>query len=125
MVRLKDIDTQAGVSVMTVEKVLRDAPDISAATKGRVRQLAVEMGYTPDSMAQGIRSRTTRLFGLVIPATTNPIYARVVMALEEQAHEAGYELMLGHSLNLAEREERVVRRLLSRRVDGLFISPVY
>src|ERR1043166_2622763 len=125
MVRLKDIAKQAGVSVMTVSKVLRDTSDISPATKARVRQLAVEMGYTPDTMAQGLRSRTTRLFGLVIPAATNPIYARVVMALEEQAHEAGYDLLIAHSLNLPEREEKVIRRLLSRRVDGLFISPVY
>lgn len=125
MVRLKDIAARAGVSVMTVSKVLRDASDVSAATKVRVRQLATEMGYMPDSMAQGLRSRTTRLFGLMIPAVTNPIYARVVMAIEEQSHVLGYDLILAHSLNLAEREESAVRRLLSRRVDGLFISPVY
>src|SRR5438477_5954032 len=125
MIRLKDIAVRAGVSVMTVSKVLRDAPDVSVATKARVRQLASEMGYMPNSMAQGLRSRTTRLLGLVIPATTNPIYARVVMAIEEQAHSLGYDLILAHSLNLAEREESVVRRLLSRRVDGVFISPVY
>jgi len=125
MVRLKDIAARAGVSVMTVSKVLRDAPDISSATKTRVRQLAEELGYMPDSMAQGLRSRTTRLFGLVIPAATNPIYARVMMAIEEQSHALGYDLILAHSLNMIEREESVVRRLLSRRVDGLFISPVY
>jgi|ERR1051326_4415647 LacI family transcriptional regulator len=125
MIRLKDIAVRAGVSVMTVSKVLRDAPDISANTKARVRQLAVEMGYMPDSMAQGLRSRKTKLFGMVIPAATNPIYARVVMALEEQSHALGYDLLLAHSLNIAEREESVIRRLLSRRIDGLFISPVY
>jgi len=125
MIRLKDIAERAGVSVMTVSKIMRDAPDISPATKVRVRQLATEMGYTPDSMAQGLRNRKTKLFGLVIPAATNPIYARVVMAIEEQAHGLGYEVILTHSLNMAEREEAVIRRLLSRRVDGLFISPVY
>src|SRR5438067_13460329 len=125
MIRLKDIAARAGVSVMTVSKVLRDAPDISAATKARVRHRAAEMGYMPDSMAQGLRSRTTRLFGMVIPAATNPIYARVMMALEEQSHALGYDLLLAHSLNIAEREESVIRRLLSRRVDGLFITPVY
>jgi len=125
MIRLKDIAQRAGVSIMTVSKVLRDAPDISPATKARVRQLAEQMGYMPDSVAQGLRNRTTKLFGLVISATTNPIWARVVMAIEEKAYELGYDVILAHSLNKPEREEQVIRRLLSRRVDGLFINPVY
>ena len=125
MIRLKDIANRAGVSVMTVSKVMRDAPDISVNTKMRVRQLAEQMGYTPDSVAQGLRYRKSKLFGLVIPAATNPIYARIIMALEEQAHEGGYDLLMGHSLNITEREEIVIRRLLSRRIDGLFLAPVY
>jgi LacI family transcriptional regulator len=125
MVRLKDIALRAGVSVMTVSKVMRDAPDISGATKARIRQLAQQMGYMPDGVAQGLRMRTTKLFGLVISAATNPVYARVVMAIEERAHEMGYDLITAHSLNIAEREEVVIRRLLSRRIDGLFLVPVY
>ena len=125
MVRLKDIAAQAGVSVMTVSKVMRDAPDISAATKLRVRALAEQMGYTPDSVAQGLRNKTTKLFGLVISAVTNPVFARVVMAIEEQAYQLGYDVILTQSLNQPEREQTVIRRLLSRRVDGLFITPVY
>lgn len=125
MIRLKDIAESAGVSVMTVSKVLRDAPDISAATKARIRRLAEQMGYVPDSIAQGLRTRTTKLFGLVISSITNPIFARTALAIEERAHEIGYDVILAHSLNSAEREEACIRRLLSRRVDGLFISPVY
>ncbi len=125
MIRLKDIADRAGVSVMTVSKVMRDAPDISPKTKVRVRQLAEQMGYTPDSVAQGLRYKRTRLFGLVIPAATNPVYARIVMAIEEQAHEANYDLIVAHSLNIPEREEMIVRRMLSRRIDGLFLAPVY
>ena len=125
MIRLKDIAARAGVSVMTVSKVLRDAPDISDQTKAKVRLLAKEMGYVPDTVAQGLRTRCTRLFGLVISAMTNPIFARVVMAIEERSVELGYEVILSHSLNDPEREEMVIRRLISRRVDGLFIAPVY
>ena len=125
MIRLKDIAERAGVSVMTVSKVLRDAPDISVATKARVRLLAEEMGYMPDTVAQGLRNRTTKLLGLVISAATNPIFARVVMGIEDQAHELGYDVITAHTLNIPEREEQVIRRLLSRRVDGLFLSPVY
>jgi len=110
---------------MTVSKALRDEPDVSAATKTRIKLIAQQMGYVPDSTAQGLRTRTTKLFGLVISSTTNPIFARIVYAIEERAHELGYDVLLAHSQNIAEREEACIRRLLSRRVDGLFISPVY
>ncbi|HMP81352.1 MAG TPA: LacI family DNA-binding transcriptional regulator [Verrucomicrobiota bacterium] len=125
MVRLKDIAAQAGVSVMTVSKALRDERDVSAATKSRIKLLAQQMGYVPDSSAQGLRTRTTKMFGLVISTITNPIFARVVYAIEERARELGYDVLLAHTQNLPSREEECIRRLLSRRVDGMFISPVY
>lgn len=125
MVRLKDIAERAGVSVMTVSKVLRNAPDISPATKNRVRLLAEQMGYVPDTMAQALRTRTTKFLGLVISNISNPIFARTALAIEERAQELGYSLILAHSLQSIEREELCIRRLLSRRVDGLLISPVY
>jgi LacI family transcriptional regulator len=124
-VRLKDIAAQAGVSVMTVSKVMRDAPDISAGTKARIKALAQRMGYVPDTLAQGLRTRTTKLLGLVISTATNPIFSRILLALEERAHEMGYDLIIAHHLLNAEREDGIIRRLLSRRVDGLFLSPVY
>lgn len=125
MVRLRDIAEKAGVSVMTVSKALRDAKDISVKTKAKIRQLALEMGYVPDAMAQSLRTRSTRLLGLLISSTTNPIFARTLMALEEWAFQLGYELLVSHSLNQPDREETCIRRMLARRVDGIFITPVY
>jgi DNA-binding LacI/PurR family transcriptional regulator len=125
MIRLKDIAAEARVSVMTVSKALRNAKDISANTKARIRALADAMGYTPDSVAQGLRNRNTKLFGLVLSAVTNPMFARVVMGIEEKANEHGYDVILVQTLNIPEREHAVIRRLLSRRVEGIFISPVY
>ncbi len=125
MVRLKDIAIRAAVSVMTVSKALRDAPDVSAATKARIRLLAQEMGYVPDSSAQGLRTRTTRLFGLILPSMVNPIFSRILLAIQERAFELGYDVLLAYTFNLPEREENCIRRFLSRRVDGLFVSPVY
>ncbi len=125
MVRLKDIAGRAGVSIMTVSKALRNESDISESTRARIKLIAQQMGYVPDSVAQGLRNRTTKLFGLIISSTTNPVFGRLMMALEEKAYELGYDLVLAQSRNLPEREEVHIRRLLSRRVDGLFISPVY
>ncbi|MBX3745146.1 MAG: LacI family DNA-binding transcriptional regulator [Verrucomicrobiae bacterium] len=124
MVRLKDIAERAGVSIMTVSKVLRNARDISAATKARVRALAQEMGYVPHAMAAGLRTRATRLLGLVLPGVVNPVHARLVMAIEDRAFELGYDLFLAHTLEKPDREEWVLRRLLARRVEGLLVMPV-
>ena len=110
---------------MTISKALRDEPDVSEATKARIKSLALQMGYVPDSSAQGLRTRTTKLLGLLISSTTDPVSARTVLAIEERTHEMGYDLLLMHTLNTAEREEYSLRRMLARRVDGIFVSPVY
>ncbi|HXS68072.1 MAG TPA: LacI family DNA-binding transcriptional regulator [Candidatus Polarisedimenticolia bacterium] len=125
MVRLKDIAARAGVSVMTVSKALRDEPDVSESTKGRIKSLAQNMGYVPDSSAQGLRTRTTKMLGLLISSTTDPAVARMLLAMEERAHEVGYDVLLMHTLNAVDREELCIRRMLARRVDGIFVTPVY
>ena len=48
---LKTIAKQAGLSHVAVSKALRDAPDISKATKERVKKIAEEVGYTPNLAA--------------------------------------------------------------------------
>jgi DNA-binding LacI/PurR family transcriptional regulator len=123
MVRLKDIAARAGVSLMTASKALRGAPDVAPGTRTRIKLLAQQMGYVPNSMAQGLRSRTTKLLGLVLPTVANPVFVRTLLAIEEGAHQWGYDLILAHSLNIPEREEACIRRLMARRVEGLFIFP--
>ena len=125
MIRLKDIAQRVGVSIMTVSKALRDEPDVSAGTKTRIKLVAQQMGYLPDSIAQGLRNRTTKLFGLIIPSLANPIFARIILAVQERAYEMGYDVLIAYTLNIPEREEACIRRFLSRRVDGFIISPVY
>lgn len=125
MVRLKDIAQHAGVSIMTVSKALRDEPDVSEATKSRLKLLAQRMGYVPDFTAQGLRNKKTRLFGVVIPSLANPIYVRMLLAIQERSFELGYDLLLAYTFHKPDREETCIRRFLSRGVDGLFLSPVY
>jgi len=125
MIRLKDIAEHAGVSVMTVSKALRDEPDISKITKARIKGIADRVGYVPNNSARGLRTKITKQFGLIISSLSNPVYTRTFMAIEERAHEMGYEIFVAQTLNNPEREEACIRRLLARQVDGLFIRPVY
>jgi DNA-binding LacI/PurR family transcriptional regulator len=124
MVRLKDIAEHVGVSVMTVSKALRDEPDVSPGTKTRIKLAAQQMGYVPDSSAQGLRTRTTKLFGLVVSSCADPFLSRVVLAIEQCSYEMGYDVLLAQNANIPEREEACIRRFLSRRVDGIFLAPV-
>lgn len=125
MVRLVDIARRVGVSVMTVSKALRDQRDVSDSTRSKIKKVALEMGYVPDSGAQLLRTNKSKLIGLVIPTTTNPVFARMVFAIEQRARELGYDILLAHTQNHSEIEETCIRRLLSRRVEGLLIAPVY
>lgn len=125
MVRLKEIAALANCSVMTVSKALRDKPDVSAATKARIKILADQLGYVPDSSAKMLRTGASKLFGVVIPSVTSPLFSRVVVAIEERAFALGYDTLIGCTLNDPGREEGVIRRLLARGVEGLFVVPVY
>jgi LacI family transcriptional regulator len=125
MIRLKDIAARAGVGVMTVSKALRDKHDVSPETKTRVKLVAQQLGYVPNSSAQGLRTRMSKLFGVVVSTLTNPIFLPVVQAIEERAYELGYDVLLAETLDIPEREEACVNRFLARRVDGLFIVPAY
>jgi DNA-binding LacI/PurR family transcriptional regulator len=125
MIRLKDIALRAGVSVMTASKALRDAHDVAATTKARVKMVAQQLGYVPDFSAQSLRTRSTKLLGVVIPTIGDPAFTRVVLAIGDRAQELGYEIILAQTMNTEEREASSIQKLLSRRVDGLFIAPVY
>lgn len=124
MVRLKDIAEMLGCSVMTVSKALRDEPDVSAATRTKVKLAAQQMGYVPDSSARGLRTRTTKLLGLAVSSCADPILSGVASAIEQLAYEMGYDILLAQNASLPEREEACLRRFLARRVDGIFIVPV-
>lgn len=124
-VRLKDIAARAGATVMTVSRALRDSPDVAPATRERIRALAAQMGYVPDVTARGLRTRASGLLGVLLPTVADPVCARLLVALEERARAAGYDLLLGHTLRQPETEETGIRRLLSRRIEGLLLHPVY
>ncbi len=125
MVRLRDIAQKAGVSIMTVSRVLHDSPDIADATKVRVAAIASQMGYVPDFAARGLRTRTTHILGLVVPTVTDPLHAAALAALQQEAIALGYDLLVAQSLNQIEREEDSIQRFLGRHVDGLVVAPVY
>lgn len=123
MATLKDVARKAGVDPSTVSRVLNDDPSLSVRTETRTRILEAveELNYTPNAFGYGLRTRSTKTLGMLIPDITNPVYAEIIKGAEMMAAEMGYYLLLGNT-----DEDRKKRDFLSllveRRVDGLILA---
>jgi LacI family transcriptional regulator, gluconate utilization system Gnt-I transcriptional repressor len=122
--RLADVASAAGVSTMTVVRVLREPAKVAATTRARVEAVIRETGYTPDLIARGLASKRSGLIAAVIPVLTNSLIAEIMQGLTDTLVPRGFHLLLGASGFSAAEEEVLVRAFLSRRVDGIYLSGV-
>lgn len=87
----------------------------------RVLSAVEELGYTPDLLAQGLRSRTTLSIGFVAGDIANPVLAHIVKGAETTLQRAGYSMLLTNSLVDPELDRHNITLLEQRRVDGLIV----
>ena len=92
---------------------------ISLEVRQRIQQLAQEMGYTPNAVAQSLRGKRTSTVGLVITSMSDPFLGRVVRGIEDVAQAARVSVLLSVSNNDPEREMEVIETFHRRRVDGV------
>jgi LacI family transcriptional regulator len=123
MPTLKDLALSLNLSTMAVSKALRDAPDISAATKARVQAEARRVSYVPNRAAQNLRLKRTGLVGVIVPQINHTFYSQVVWGVERQAEPLGLQIVLAHSLNAPDQEMREARRMVARQVEVLLLVP--
>src|SRR5215213_1596118 len=116
---LAEVAARAGVSVPLVSIVMRDAPGASAATRERVRRIAEELGYRPDSRARLLRSARSRLIGVVF-AVQQPFHGDLVSGLYTAADNADYELTLS-AVTPGRDERHAVTSLLQDRCEALIL----
>ena len=121
-VRLVDIADRLGITKVSVSKALRDHGDISVETRERVKQAAAEMGYTPNLVARSLSSHRSHTLGVVVPKIAHTFFSSVIEAVQEEATQRGYGIVLAVSNETAELERQHIERLLSMRVDGLLVS---
>jgi LacI family gluconate utilization system Gnt-I transcriptional repressor len=114
----------AGVSTMTVVRVLREPAKVALATRARVEQVIRDTGYTPDLIARGLASSRSGLIAAIVPLLTNSLIAEIMQGLTDVLATQGFHLLLGASGFSLSEEEVLVRAFLSRRVDGIYLSGV-
>jgi LacI family transcriptional regulator len=122
-ITMKDIARMLGVSVSTVGRSLADRPEISPATKARVRDLADRHGYIAHSAARTMRTGHSSLVGLIVPDVRNDFYGAAAMALARCCEDAGFRLMLAATRDDPDSELRQVRGLIEARAAGVVIAP--
>jgi LacI family gluconate utilization system Gnt-I transcriptional repressor len=119
---MRDIAAQAGVSVVTVSRVLNQPEKVTPETRARVQAVIRQLNYIPDMVAGSMASRRSFAVGVIIPTITNSLFADTIDGLSSTLEPAGYQLMIGSSRYDPAREEALVRTMISRRVDSLVLT---
>jgi len=121
-VSIADIARAAGVSHSTVSRALRDSPLISPDVRRRIHDLATEMGYTPNALAQSLQTRRSHTLGLVVTSIADPFFTDVVKGVEEIARPARFSVFLSASYSDPDQEVAVIETFHRRRVDGILVA---
>lgn len=124
MPSIKDIARIAGVSVTTVSRVLADHPLVGKLTRARVQRAISATNYRPNLLAQGLRSGSGNVIGLVVPEILHETFATFIRCTERSCSELGIGLMVGNTGGNPEAERAFLDDLLRRRVDGIIFSRV-
>lgn len=120
-ITMTDVAREAGVSLMTVSRVINDKSEVSAKTRKKVLDVIEELGYRPSGIARGLVTQHTRTFGIVVPDISNPFFARLVRGAEQEAYANGYSVFLCNTDEDPKREIAVLQSLEEKRVDGLIL----
>lgn len=121
-VRLSDVAKLAGVSTMTVSKVIRETGSISSPTRKRVSEAIDELGYIPNSIAVSLSSQTNLLVGVIIPNIGTRVFDESLRGINKVLTEAGMHTLIGTSENHTDREEELIKTMLSWQPSGLILT---
>jgi LacI family transcriptional regulator len=121
-VRLSDVALLARTSTKTASRVINNDPRVAAATRSRVEQAVVSLGYRPDPLARSLRRGTDDVIGVIVDEVGDPFFASVIGEIERMTLEQGMTVVIASTRRLPQRENVVITGLLERRVAGLILA---
>jgi LacI family transcriptional regulator len=116
-----DVAEAAGVSRATVSLVLRQSPLVAEETRQRVQHAIATVGYIYNRGAAQLRSGMSGTIGVIVPEITNPFYAELLTGIDESLDSDGRLCFVANSNDSPERQERFIRRIRERGVEGIII----
>jgi LacI family transcriptional regulator len=118
-----DVAKRAGVAPITVSRVINNSGYISQATRERVEAAVKELGYVPNTLARGLRSKQTKTLALVVTDITNPYFTLMARGVEDAAGAFDYTVVYCNTDESETKEEKYVNILAQRQVDGVLLVP--
>jgi DNA-binding LacI/PurR family transcriptional regulator len=119
---IRDLALKLNISISTVSRALRGAQDVNPDTKKAVLELAKELNYEPNKVAQSLRIKKTNTIGVIVPEIAIHFFSSVISGIQHYTAKHGYSIMICQSLESYETEKANIHMLVGNRVDGLMIS---
>ena len=123
MSTISDVAKLAGVSTMTVSRVINNSGYISQRTRERVERAIAELGYVPNALARSLRSKQTRIIALIVTDIINPFFTAVARGVEDVAREQDFSVVYCNTDESAEAELKYLNTLVQKRIDGFLLVP--
>lgn len=124
MSQLKDVACLAGVSVSTVSRVINASAFVEPETAKRVEEAIRKLNYRPNLLASGLKLKSSRLIGVVVPDLFQPLFVSLIQYISEYCHYNDYEVVIGLHHDSSDEEAKIIDGFLRRNVDGLLLSLV-
>ena len=123
MPTISDVAKRAGVSQVTVSRVINNAGNVKKETRIRVAQAIEELGYVPSGVAKSLRLKRTKTLALIVPDIQNAFWTTVARGVEDAAQSRGYSIFLCNTDENAGKQRHYLEVVVSQRVDGVIIAP--
>lgn len=122
---IDDVAKLSGVSKATVGRVIGNYGSVSEKTRKKVMEAVRELDYVPNTIAQGLRSHSTKTIAVVLGSIKNNYCNELVYAIEKEAMKRGYNVLICNTHENLDKEIQHLQNIRSRRVDGVILIPVY
>lgn len=122
---INEIARLSGVSRATVSRYLNEGY-VSEEKKEKIKKVIEETGYQPSAQAQMLRTKKTRLIGVILPKINSDTVSRMVAGISDVLSRKGYQLLLANTNNSVEEEMKYLKLFKDNQVDGiLFIATIF
>lgn len=123
MSTISDVARLAGVSTMTVSRVVNKSDYVSELTRVRVERAIAELAYVPNALARQLRTKRTKTLALVMADITNPFFTTVARGVEDVAGPRGFGVLFCNTDESEVEEVDYVSMLIQRQIDGVLLVP--